>query len=545
MKTPSKESLSVAMLFASYRNHILYASLYTVIIYISWNSATILLHPKEQPATSTNDDDDDDLSWLTYFWITVQYLCAGLAALALKCEVAYMIQRSRLPPGDAGFPILGHLPHVLNNSESFFREHLEKYGPMCTVNFLMTPGVVVTQDDDVQWAMTQERKGKTRAFMLPHFVSLLGEESIMVKSGEEHKRLRKAFEPAFTPLAIRDYAGPIDKIAQEQLALWCDSGDFQEPRQWALLAMRIFFVCAFGEASEERMTKLAFLFENWLEGFRAPLPIASIPPLSTAHYYKRELGNVLKEMIGEFKAQNPPDSDAAEKSVMGRLCYAVDEEGNMPTEHQLVDNLRFFLFAGFDTTKASFGGISHFLKQDPKLEALLVEEVKGFQQDTLDIDRLKNEAPILNAVLAESWRLTAPLSNHSTMATEDLEYKGYLIPKGTFVAADIQAHNISNDERYPRAAEFCYQRWLPKDHPLYDPTLANKETIDYNVMNNKFRTFNMGPHMCLGGHFAKLEVRMVVTRLFQSYKLEIRNQSVQTFPTKQISNEFKLTKRDA
>lgn len=532
----TKKSMSLILLVASYQYHILYASIYTAIIYISWSSATPLLKD-----TASNEL---GVSYIVYFQAALYYLCTGLAVLALKSEVTYMIKRKGLPPGDAGWPIMGHMPYVIKNAGKFRIERFQKYGPIVTVNVMMIPGVVFTQDEDIHWVMTQERKGNIIAFMLPHLKRLLGEEAIMVKSGEEHKRLRKAFEPAFTPLAIRDYAGSIDKIAQEELAKWSDSGEFQDPSEWALLAMRIFFVCAFGEASEERMKKLAFFFENWVKGFRTLLPFASIPPLSTSHYYKRELGKVLKEMVEEFKAHNSPGTDRAKKSVMGRLCYAVDDDGNMPTEVQLIDNLRFFLFAGFDTTKASFGNISHFLKQDPKLEALLAEEAKGLAQGSLDIDQLKHGAPILNAVLAESWRLMAPIPSHATMTAEVLEYKGYVLPKGTFIAADILGHNIMNNERYTRASDFLYQRWLPQDHALYDSTLANKEAIDYNVMNNKFRTFNMGQHMCLGGHFAKLEVRIVVTRLFQTYNLETRNEQEVFFPIKQILSEFKITKRE-
>jgi cytochrome P450 len=209
----------------------------------------------------------------------------------------------------------------------------------------------------------------------------------------------------------------------------------------------------------------------------------------------------------------------------------------------LIDNLRFILVAGFDTTKASFGAISQFVTRDPKLEAVLVEEVQSLKEP-LDIDQLKHESPILNAVMAESWRLTAPLSSHATCATQDLHYKGYVIPKGTFVSADIHGHAVMNDARYPKASEFHYERWLTKDHPLYNHAVANVEDIDYNVMNIKFRTFSMGSHMCLGGHFAKLEVRIVVARLFQKYKIETRNERVASFPLRQVLSDFKISERE-
>merc|ERR1711933_320659 len=86
------------------------------------------------------------------------------------------------------------------------------------------------------------------------------------------------------------------------------------------------------------------------------------------------------------------------------------------------------------------------------------------------------------------------------------------------------------EERYKGAGDFRFERWLPKGHPLYDAKYANKESIDYNVMSSKFRSFNMGKHMCLGGHFAKMNVRISVSRILRSYKVEVRNEKYMRFP---------------
>mmetsp|Transcript_45331 Transcript_45331/g.109775 ORF Transcript_45331/g.109775 Transcript_45331/m.109775 type:complete len:544 (-) Transcript_45331:77-1708(-) len=538
--TPSDGVVSpYAHWYPTWRNHILHSSFYAGIIAVCWRSSETLSKRSNNKNSSSN-------TIVTTVLQSVNLLVGAIAAYCLKDELAYMRKRRLLPPGDSGIPIVGHLPLVIKDSEARSINAIRKYGPMYTYNLLMNPFVVCTKEADVRWATSQERRGKIKGLMLPHFMELVGEEAILFKSGHEHKRLRKIFEPAFSPMAIRDYAASIDMEASNKLKQWSDSGDFQSPRQWAMLTMRIFFVCAFGEAEEERMKELTYLFENWLDGFNAPIPL-KIPgtALAKAHKFKKALQEILIEMINEFKETNPPDSPLTKKSVMGRLCYATDENGNLPSEKVLVDNLYLFIFAGFDTTKGSFGGFLHFLNENPRVQELLVEEVKEFDATVLDVDQLKNGAPILNAFLAESWRLTAPLTSHATITTEALWYKEYFFPKGTHIEIDIQAHAKMNDELYPDAENFCFERWLPKDHPLYDPSKANTTEIDYNVMNSKFRTFNHGAHACLGGHFAKLQVRIILTRLLQSYKLEVQNDRTRTFPMRQFLNDFKLTKREA
>jgi len=495
--------------------------------------------------------------------ITVYSVLGGsILVLVLKAEVAYMLQRAKLPPGDSGLPVFGHLPELMRNPPRFLQRRTQNFGSPNTVNLLMFPCVIVSQDDDVSWMLSNERKGNLASFVLPFAQKLLGTNSIMLQAGPEHRRLRKVFEPAFSPTSIRDYAGAIDQVTQETLQRWCHSGEFVGSREWALLAMRIFFTCAFGTVSEDLMAKLTVLFEGWVAGFATYIPL-SYPggTLAKAHRYKKQLDDLLKTMVNDFKAKNPPPgmrgsagdttastatASSAQRSVLGRLCYSVDDDGNPPSEQVLVDNLRFFLFAGFDTTKATFGALARNLVAHREVYDLLVEEIDGLMANeptTMDlVDILKAGAPVLNAVLAETWRLAAPLSTHSTRATKDLQFKDYVIPKGTIVSLDIQGYNLTSSKVYPNAAEFRIERWLPKGHPLYDPTW-NTSGVDYNVMSPKFRSFNAGPHMCLGSHFAKLEVRFVVARLLQKYNFEVRNEQVRMYPLYQVLNEVKLTDR--
>lgn len=493
----------------------------------------------------TSTDEAEPLS----FSFLLETCLALLSIVCLYYEIRFMIRRRQLPPGDSGWPILGHFVSQMGDPPTFYKaKGLEmsrssmanNNSMMYTVNCLMEPVVMFVQDDDVAWALKQERQGNMGAYVFEFFQRVVGEHSIMFQSGDHHKRLRKIFEPAFTPQAIRDYLPIMDSVTQESLARLAQRGAFCESREWAMLAMRIFCRCAFGRVNEERNEKLSRYFEGWINGMDTRIPLElPFTPLGHAHKCKQKLGQLLSEMIAEFKALHAPNDEAAKKSVLGRLVYSVDENGQPPTDAQLVDNIRFILFAGFDTTKSSFGAIAHFLMQNPPVLELLVQEVQGFA-DPLDFDQLKG-APVLNAVLAESWRLTAPMACHTMRTKCPLEYKQYQFPAKTIVCVDTQAYHEINQDLYPDGTEFRIERWLPEDHPLYNPKY--RVNVDYNNMTPKYRPFNLGPHMCLGAHFAKLEVRVVMTRLLQKYDLEIRNQKIRKSPTLQYTCDFKLTER--
>lgn len=221
--------MTIGVMFSSYRNHILWLSIYFAALahaVTGWTSSLVSL-------------------------LVTLFLVVGI-----NLELRYMFQRRTLPPGDSGLPFVGQLPIYVSDPAAFFQSHVKRYGDPCTFNLYMYPCVLLVKDEDVAWAIKQERKGNMRAFMLEHFQRVVGKEAIVFQYGAHHKRLRKIFEPAFTPLAIRDYLSVMDHVAQETLARLSKSGEFCEPREWALLALRIFCRCAFGEVDEDENKKL-------------------------------------------------------------------------------------------------------------------------------------------------------------------------------------------------------------------------------------------------------------------------------------------------
>lgn len=185
------------------------------------------------------------------------------------------------------------------------------------------------------------------------------------------------------------------------------------------------------------------------------------------------------------------------------------------------------------------GTAIHYLCESPQVSEAIAEEVKGFQEP-LDFDELKN-APILNAFLAETWRLDPPAPGGQRKLTSTLEYDGFTFPKGVGVAYNAILQSQSS-EIYPEPKKFDIQRFLPADHALVKDNNVQKaaEKVDFNSLKANYPVFGGGLHSCLGSHFAKLEMRVLVTRLLQSYKVEERNVQKLSFPINGWQNEFRL-----
>ena len=170
----------------------------------------------------------------------------------------------------------------------------------------------------------------------------------------------------------------------------------------------------------------------------------------------------------------------------------------------------------------------------------LQREVEGLQPD---YEQLK-AAPILNAFLAENWRLVSPVSGHAGTVTVPLDFNTpsgtYHTPKGVALSVKLDGSvNDGDDSQILNPLEFHLGRYLPPDHPLQDCTKF-ATGIDYNSLGLKYRTFGVGAHTCLGHHFAKIEARLFLTRLLQSFDVKIHKAKLVKMPLQKWDIEFEL-----
>ncbi len=458
-----------------------------------------------------------------------------------KSEVVTIHRRSTLPPGDLGYPIVGETLSFFLNPSSYGKLKQEKFGDMYTENTISL-GVVLGHHVDIAWLWNSERKGRAQGMWPPHIRALLGKGAVANTSGQQHRMLRRMLEPAFTPNATRDYVNVLDQATQDSLKTWASVDSFHSSSEFKMFALRLFFIAGFGSVDEEMIHRLHDDFTIWLNGFGSLVPLRIPGTLFDKAMRARErILETVEILVQKFKQENPPGSEGrAQTSMMGRVCYGTDEQGKPMNPETLNDNVLNMIFAGHDTTYASMGTALHYLSQYPDVLDALTKEVQSFQ-DPLSFDELKN-APILNAFLAESWRMDPPVAGAFRKLKKDTEYKGYKLSKDMVIRYNILAAS-QNDDLYPSPLTFEIQRYLPKDHPLVVDSSLEAQGVDYNNLKANYPIFGGGAHGCLGSHFAKLEMRVLLTRLLQNFKLEVRNSEKVHFPVNGWKNEFRLTKK--
>jgi cytochrome P450 len=147
-------------------------------------------------------------------------------------------------------------------------------------------------------------------------------------------------------------------------------------------------------------------------------------------------------------------------------------DGEMLDDEEIFSFLRLLLPAGAETTYRASGNF-----------------IFGLLTHTEQLDALKADRSLVNHAVEEAIRWESPLLITSRRCVKDAVLAGVEIPAG----ADVIAHlgSANHDE----------SRW------------DNAEVFDIFRTPQPQIAFGAGPHMCLGMHLARLEMKVAVNRL--------------------------------
>jgi cytochrome P450 len=164
---------------------------------------------------------------------------------------------------------------------------------------------------------------------------------------------------------------------------------------------------------------------------------------------------------------------APREDLISGLAHA-ELEGERLSDDEIFSFLRLLLPAGVETTFRSTGNLLFLLLSHPE------------QLQTVRSDRL-----LLPQAIEEALRLETPLLNITRLATRDTEIDGVPVPAGSTIMLMLAAAN-REETRYEEPDRFDITRVNPKPH----------------------MAFGHGPHVCLGMHLARVEMRVALNLLF-------------------------------
>ncbi|KAK3673572.1 hypothetical protein LTR78_006476 [Recurvomyces mirabilis] len=196
--------------------------------------------------------------------------------------------------------------------------------------------------------------------------------------------------------------------------------------------------------------------------------------------------------------------------------YAAVEDGTLEPL-QLRRDASGYIIAGTDTTAVTGTYAVWELSKLPEVQEALCREVadlpEGFD------DEILRTLPLLDRVLQETLRLHPAVEQGLPRAVPDggAEFGGYHVPAGQVVG--IQAYSMHRDSTV----------W--RDPETFDPSRWEEST---KAMQDNFYPFGGGSRVCLGMHFAKVELRHALANFYRTFDVGMKPAFVQGFTEKDM-----------
>ncbi|KAL5207481.1 hypothetical protein ABZP36_031916 [Zizania latifolia] len=399
-----------------------------------------------------------------------------------------------LPPGSMGWPYVGETFQLYSskNPNVFFNMKRNKYGAIFKTHILGCPCVMVSSPEAARFVLV------TQAHLFkPTFPAskerMLGPQAIFFQQGDYHAHLRRLVSRAFSPEAIRASVPAIEAIALRSLRSWDGQfvNTFQEMKTYAL---NVALLSIFGKEEMRYIEELKHCYLTLEKGYNS-MPV-NLPGtlFHKAMKARKRLGTIVAYIISA-RRERQHGSDLLSSFMDGREAL---------TDAQIADNVIGVIFAARDTTASVLTWMVKFIGDHPavlkavteeQLEIAKEKEATGEPLSWADTRRMR----MTSRVIQETMRVASILSFTFREAVEDVEYQGYLIPKGWKVLPLFRNIHHSPDH-FPCPEKFDPSRFEVAPKP------------------NTFMPFGNGTHSCPGNELAKLEMLVLFHHLATKYR---------------------------
>jgi len=196
------------------------------------------------------------------------------------------------------------------------------------------------------------------------------------------------------------------------------------------------------------------------------------------------------------------------QDMFSQFARATDEAGEYLAVDAVVDHMIFLMMAAHDTITSSATSLVWLLAKHPEWQEKLRREalaVTGGEGRPLAYDDLAR-MELTEMAFKEALRLIPPVPSTPRRALKDFEFGGYRIPAGTPVGISAAAvHKMA--EHWPDPERFDPLRFTPEN----------------SAGRHKYAwvPFGGGAHMCIGLHFAYMQIKILMAQLLTHYEIGV------------------------
>lgn len=403
----------------------------------------------------------------------------------------------------------------------FVKSCFETYGDVFALKFINRKLIITQRPEIAQHILQGGHSGYIKAVSYRKLRLLLG-DGLLTSEGAIWLKHRRLAQPAFHRKAIASFLDIMHDAAEQMLYRWqffyAGGRSFQLEHELSECTLAVVCEALLGHTlekggqivNEELPGLLKFMINRMLN----PLALPVWMPLPAHKKFKKSkkriealIRSILFDKRHAHEEEQPVSID-----LLTMLMQARDEhtgEG-MSTEH-LIDEMLTFFLAGHETSAMALTWAFYYLSKHPEIEQRIREEIQTVGvKDKVTLEQL-DELSFTKKVIYEVLRLKPPVWTIAREAIQENSTWGYDIYKGDSVVVNA---------------------YLMHQHPEFwaNPTAFHPERFSDSMSNavhkGAFIPFGAGPRICIGNHFAVMEMMVIIVQVLKKFRVKTVADSV-------------------
>jgi cytochrome P450 len=421
-------------------------------------------------------------------------------------------------PKVPSWPILGSIG-FLQNPLTFFKENFLTVGDTFRYNIANRRLIGSRDPKWLEHTFVKNQKNYNKDFSMEQIGLALG-KGLLTNSGESWFKQRRLAQPAFYKKRLDALTDVMEDLTDSHIELMRKTPKGSTvfiDKEMMTLTASIALKTLFGEELSDDLRKvqsdMAEIQEYLIKRIRNPLFIYYTHWDGSFKEFSKKLATsdtIIYDIIDKKKRDGADGND-----LVSMLLQSKDADtGESMPDKQLRDELLTIYVAGHETSAYALSWTFYELMQHPEVYQKIREEVLSVMKDgKIGPEGLK-ELAYTRAVMNEGMRLHPPAYLVSRVAAEDDEIDGYQVRKGEVVLFSIIGLH-THEQLWEKPHQFKPERFL-----------ENSEAV-----RKYFHPFGAGPRMCIGNHFAMMEITLVLAKVCAALDFNlIKNQIIEAQP---------------
>lgn len=400
----------------------------------------------------------------------------------------------------------------IRNPYSFSLGPARDFGDFFRVPFFFKKVFFTTNLEVVKHVLQANQKNYVKSVAYRNLRLALG-NGLVTSEGEDWRRNRRLAQPAFYKSQLEGLYQAMTEVAERYCQHLTEKTKENEVLEiteemmsvTADIVLKALFSTENPAAISEMYRIMVHSQEYIVERTVAPY----LTPFSYINgkyrQFKKDMdwfdGHLYK-LINEHRNASQPPNDLLSMLIHSRY----EDTGEPMSDQQLRDEAITLFAAGHETSSNGLAWTLYLLAQHPKvLQKLRAELDSVLAGRTPSFEDLRKLSYTMQ-VIQEGMRLYPPAFAVGREPLEDDEVLGVRIPKGSVVFISISGIHRS-PEFWERPDEFYPEHFDPENEKKR-PRMA-------------YMPFGAGPRMCIGNHFALMEMQLLLGMLVCQFDLEL------------------------